>query len=465
MFDFPAWMDEVHIVEMGRNILDGGSCSILMQPDGSTVRPLYYLGPVLQELFFRAFGTLGPRLSSFLGLIALSFAFRWFLHTTKRYEKSTITLAMLSAFTMPLLIQSIRMVRIDCWVIAAGFTVCGLLIQNRTKSAAALAACTPFLWPSAVLLFPLYLAIYLERGLRIRDLAAPFFVFLIASALCILPIANILSHSIAAFVCYYTSVGHSAIGASTFSVGHLIQSNIVLLTKESLRAPFFCLLAAGGLCLAFKRRKTLVAMFILSGVLALSSGMHTFRFIYLTPFFMIFAADAIRLQKKSIKVIALLAISTGAAGLWTILRPHETACPDIIELLGEPPRTVLNPDYSTYYSLRKHGYRQVAIGDAGGYADANRIAKLLDKCDAVLVKHEDPYAAIEESLTPYGLLRDYCLSAARQESAQAEKSIPARIGATFAYGSQPSISKLVTTRGFTLRKSAAPFSAYARQLQ
>ena len=157
MFDFPAWMDEVHIVEMGRNILDGGSCSILMQPDESIVRPFYYLGPVLQELCFRAFGVFGPRLSSLLGLLAMTAAFHWFLKRSDRYSKHTITLSCLVALSLPLLIQSVRQVRVDCWVLAAGFLIGGLLVRNRIHAAAAVAAITPFLWPSAILLFPFYL--------------------------------------------------------------------------------------------------------------------------------------------------------------------------------------------------------------------------------------------------------------------------------------------------------------------
>ena len=71
------WMDEVHIVEMGRLFIDGddASGSILTQADGAVVPPIYYIGPCLQELSFRLFGFGGVRLSPMLGLVLASILF------------------------------------------------------------------------------------------------------------------------------------------------------------------------------------------------------------------------------------------------------------------------------------------------------------------------------------------------------------------------------------------------------
>ena len=310
-----------------------------------------------------------------------------------------------------------------------------------------------------------YLAVHFERKGKVKELLTPAVVFFVVLTICTVPILNILTETISAFVGYYTGVGHSAVGTSTFSVGHLVQSNLVLLVKEGLRAPLFSILAAIGLGLSFLQRKTLVAMFILSWILALASGMHTFRFIYLTPFLLVFAADTLNRKVRYANAIALLAIMTGCIGFWTVLGPHSHAAPNLVQLLGEPPRTIFCPGYSTYYTLRQHGYQQIAIGDASGYADTNRVAKLLGKCDAVLIEHEDQYVPIEESLTLYGLLRNHCLSAARQESTLTQKSLPARIGEAFAYGSRPDMSELIATKGFHLTRQATPFALYTRTAQ
>jgi len=462
MFDFPAWMDEVHIVEMGRNLLSGGAASILTQPDGSTAKPFYYLGPLLQEVCFRVMGSTGPRLSSLLGLVAAAFAFRWFLQKTERYTRQTITLASFIVFSLPLFVQSVRQVRIDCWVFAVAFLVCGLLARHRIKTAAALAAVTPFIWPSAVLLFPLFLAIHFEQGNRIRDLARAAPVFLVALTVCCTPVLRTISESISSFNGYYASVGHSAVGTASFSFFAAAKAFLVPLAKESLRAPLFFLLILLGAIAAVRSRRICLLMIPVTWLMALASGMHTFRFIYLMPILLVLAADAVNRETKPRKALAILAIGTGLIGFWSILRPHHADRPDLAALLGNSPCTVLAPGYSTYYELRRLGFTQIAIGDAGGYADTNRIASLIRPCDAVLIEAEDRYAAIEESPTPYGVLRDLCLEAARKECDSVTKSLPARIGDSFCYGTRPDLSDLLKTQGYTDLHWQGAFTAWKR---
>ena len=114
----------------------------------------------------------------------------------------------------------------------------------------------------------------------------------------------------------------------------------------------------------------------------------------------------------------------------------------------QPGKTVLTNGYSTYYSLRKLGITQVSLPEQPEAKQNELIDTILTKCDFALLESGDRYAAIEESYTLYGLLRDSCLNAAKRESSTEAKSIPARIGEAFAYGAKPSIDDLLLQHGF-----------------
>ena len=108
------WMDEVHIVEMGRLLLDGKSASgtILTQSDGSAFLPIYYVGPCFQELCFRAFGFAGVRLSPMIGHLLATILFLSWLRKGRNISPADSALLASVVLTMPLFVQSIRQVRV-----------------------------------------------------------------------------------------------------------------------------------------------------------------------------------------------------------------------------------------------------------------------------------------------------------------------------------------------------------------
>ena len=159
MFNFLPWMDEVHIVEMGKNFLSPESSfgeSILLQANGQPFIPPYYIGPVIQEVLFRCFGEAGTRLSPIIGLILSTIALMWFMKSCGRYSRMCIIITSALTVSLPLFVQSTRLVRIDTWIFFLCFLTCALLSKRRYNSAAVVAAISPFVWPSAIMLFPLY---------------------------------------------------------------------------------------------------------------------------------------------------------------------------------------------------------------------------------------------------------------------------------------------------------------------
>ena len=89
MLDLIPWLDETYIVEMGRLFLtDGDACSTLLGRSDVTLKPLYYIGPMVQELAFRCFGQSGVRISPFIGLVVSYLGFRSWLRKEECISKT-----------------------------------------------------------------------------------------------------------------------------------------------------------------------------------------------------------------------------------------------------------------------------------------------------------------------------------------------------------------------------------------
>ncbi|MFB2773257.1 hypothetical protein ACE1AT_28890 [Pelatocladus sp. BLCC-F211] len=182
----PIWQDEVQIIEYGRLTLEPQSdwslnWSVL------TNKPIYlfsYLGVILQELAFRAsnLSMVGPRLASLLGAIIAATAFLGWLLSRKTPKRVAWILALIFLLE-PLFVQSYRGARVDCWVFALCFASCWMLrlamerIQNGQRSiwlvtlAGSLTAANIFVWPSAVLLYPLVIVELVELIQRVQTVS------------------------------------------------------------------------------------------------------------------------------------------------------------------------------------------------------------------------------------------------------------------------------------------------------
>lgn len=471
MFDFIPWMDEIQIVEMGRLILSGGSAdTILASRDGVPFIPLYYLGPCLQELLCRTFGMIGVRLSPLVALGATAFFFNRWLRKAHNLKKSTVVMLTLIALTAPLLVQSVRQVRVDNWVFACVFATLSILgrsdvpaRKSRTLVAAgAIAAVSVFIWPSAVmpaLLYPTLCFSLKRKGEFIRFVIGG----LIATALLILPVIGQLPDMLSAFGFYA-----DANCPKSFSLANAL----IPFVKETLRSPFLMPLSLLGFAVwAATRRFARIAAFALSLIIGIYSGLHTFRFIFLMPFFLIMAIDAAAwLERKSCRYALVILTLTAFYGIVTgpvayLLIPHEIITrsteSSLVAAVGHGNQRVLTPDYATYYIGRRNGWRQFALANQADYGNLDSIRKLLDKADVVVIQRHDPFRAIEETHTLYGLLRDHALNVARAEQKVENKSFLGKIGAQFAGSGHPVFR---SPEHFTPMSSVGDFTVFKKDV-
>ena len=481
MLDFLPWMDEVHIVEMGRNFLSPASAAdgtILSLAGGQPFIPLYYIGPVFHEVVFRLFGEAGVRLSPVAGAILAAVTLAWFLKSCGRYSRFAVISTFLLSLTLPLLVQSTRLVRIDSWLFAICFATCGLLSRKMYKTAALIAALSPFVWPSAAMLAPMYLMVHVENRERHARLVIPAILGTCMFAILLIPLLHVFSIAAGSLSYYFATYSSGAIAGGCFDILGQCKSLIVPIAKETLRAPFFLFIAYTGVALSLWKRKVLFTMFLAAVFLGVATGMHTFRYIYLMPYFLVFAADAIEhfheKLPKATMAAAALAIAYGfACGPLAYAIADLSGSPDRMnaaaaEVFKDAPAgaKVFTPGYSTYYALRALGLTQVAIAEQSGYSDEGFVSHLLKQCNYALVETEDKYAAIEESYTLYGLLRDFCLEKARIESACEEKSLAGKIGEAFAYGTKSPVEDAILKGGFTMERQFSckgkDFSLYKR---
>ena len=463
------WMDEVHIVEMGRIFLDGDgpTGSILTQRDGAVVPPIYYIGPCLQELCFRVFGFGGVRLSPMLGLLIAAMLFHTWLRKSRgmsRYDASLLSVMFLA---LPLFAQSTRQVRVDTWVLACAFAILALVDMPDTSptgnghdrnirmaTAGFLTALSPFIWPSAIFLIPLYLWMYttgvrqanITRKIVVKDIVVATTSALVAGFLFMIPVFPILQKTLAA-LCYYfnTYGGHHLDGGKPIAstMADILSGPAVLAVKEFLRAPFASTLFAISLVTALPRHWTLPALFIVVLLCGIASGLHTYRFIYILPYLIAMAALFIAESKQhtSIRILLYAAAIYGmttsfaaygvAAMFHSKARDMEAFRGELERTVGKGPLKVYTGSYETYYVGRELGWTQLAYSDPGTYADDGKRANLICQADAALEPHPSPFTAVEETYTLLGVLREITLNAARKEASQTDKSLLAKIGTTF----------------------------------
>ena len=428
------WMDEVHIVEMGRLLLGGNSMSetILTQCDGSAFLPIYYVGPCLQELCFRAHGFAGVRL-----------------------------------LTMPLFVQSTRQVRVDTWCMACAFAVLRLVDVPdgarfrlaRLCMAGAIVALSPFVWPSSVFFIPLYIWIYVSRarangsgwkavvrGLLIVGMAA-----CLVGAILMIPVVPALRAMIKSLSEYFHMYGGHHVDVErpfVLIVIDLLKGPCVLAVKEILRAPFVFAVFAMAMVGAGMRHWMLAVVFALALCFGIASGLHTYRFIYLLPYLIVAVVLFVQETKWRRTVYALL-LADVVYGIFTGFLAYGVAAvvhakdrdpalfkKALAECVGQGPRRIYSGSYEIYYVARELGWTQLAYSDPDPYVDDMSRANLIAKVDAVLVNHKKPFSAVEETYTLLGVARGWALQAARNEAQRDTKSIWATIGTAFSSGSE-----------------------------
>lgn len=438
MFDLIPFMDEVHIVEIGRLCLCGGDpYTILMAPDGSPAMSIYYVGPCIQEFAFRLLGATGPRITSLIGAFLSAIFFYTWLRKTTTFSRGIRFLLSLIALTVPMMFQCIIMGRADNLAIACAFAILALLGSPREArsvirlvSAGFLTALSIFIWPSAMMFAPLY-PVFCFNLQRKRE----FTVFGL-SAILSLPLLLIPVYPIWEIV---TRTLTNHIDSCSTPISYLIQFAGMTFVRETARAPILMLFAVLGLSVWVKRRRYMALLaFATSLILGSSTLLYSFRFVYLTPFFLLMIVDAAsEFEKSALRFNRILLALACAYGILTgpighMLTPHETLPANIKEELaacvGKGPVKVFSPDYATYYIGRELGWRQFAYARAGSCSDPDKLRSCLDKADAVVLYDWDPYQPIQQSCTPFGYASKFLLNAARREKDFKNKSWFAKYG-------------------------------------
>lgn len=503
MFKIPLpWMDEVHILEMGRHVLGFSSLdsSYITESNGSYLLPFYYLGPALQEGFYRLLGFAGPRLSSMVGLLAAAFFCRqWLLKRTGNGWMSTVLA--LTFLTHPLLVQSVRSVRIDSWACAVCFISVSLLSRAATLSEkkqpyiffllGVLSVTGVFIWPSAVLFFPFYLVELINLSNAdpsIKKRLIRLFFCAVAGALTsalvlLLPIAHLVRIIIQGLNTYFTEFQPTGATISFFSV---LRGLFICFSKEFLRAPFFFLLAGFGLLVSL-RKPVLMTGFVVALFVGVLSTLHSFRLLYLIPFFMLFALNGFQMLSKKTPRTALFFIgcllaygfSTGSlayAGMSLLLkgRSHELMTARLRETVGAGPLRVYSLTYQDYYSARELGWKHSRYTVGSYIFDDEKHAHLLDGVDFVIDSQQLPYYAVEESFTFYSLFfRDVMIRSAVEEQGNSGMSLSAKTGQALAFASlsdkeQQRFDKKLISSGFKIMAVidlTVPVSAYTPSQQ
>jgi hypothetical protein len=295
------WQDEVQIIDLGRVALferDTNWAVSWLTDHGRPVFVLSYIGPAMQETAWRVsrFTTYGPRIWSLLGgMIAASIAVGWLL---SRGVDAKIAYLGGAVFLLdPILVQSYRGARVDCWTIAACLASCWALRcaakQNNTKRSRALLQSMAggllilafFVWPSASLMYPLVLVHLLEHLHGIYAEKSPFpnllrslmMISLGAAITLIVVLVPVLPQLIFIWsdLELFTKVLQSPLTGSVEKTQELFAS-----FKYS---PF--LLVGAALSLSSAPNKLLKAATLLATFQVLSTGVYLWRVIYLLPYF------------------------------------------------------------------------------------------------------------------------------------------------------------------------------------
>jgi len=445
MFDYLPWMDEVHIVEMGRMFLCGGdSDTLLLNPSGVVSVPLCYVGPLIQECAFRLFGQIGVRVSPFAGLVLMWFCFRKWLFSAYAWRRSVVELMALLLLTCPLVFQSAAVARADTWALAFTFASLAVLGKPcdgrsvfRLSFGAFLAVLSVFAWPSSILSAAVYPAFCfdLKRG---RQFAVFCLAGILSAGLLALPLLPKIDLFLSAF---------------SFHAQNEVPPVLSLVAicepfaREIARSPFLPVLGCVGLFAWLRERRPIAFLALLFGLaVAVKTGLYAFRLVYLTPLFMFICADAVDyLVKNRMRLVLwtlafLVAYGIVAGPVGAVLLDHSTLPvglkENLEESVGSGPRVVFAPDFATYYIGRELGWRQLGFGFQRDASDKRLVRQIEERAEAVVRCDWDPYETTQRSITPYGLFSRYVLEKAREEAGKpfGEKSWPARFGSQFAGG-------------------------------
>lgn len=400
------WQDEVQTVDFGRNVVTyDPTWSISWGAAQRPVTPLSYLGPVLQEIAYRALAPsmLGPRLSALLGaLVAACLIFLWL---RSRLVSAGPAFALSVVFLLdPVFVQGYRGARVDCWVIAVVIAACilvrrspggprtGAHVSRRLVLPGGLLVLACFLWPSAIFLFPLVAAEAIAAlaplapspGTVLRWGLAATAGGLLVLALCLFPVAGQLSAVMAD-----TGVTVQA-NSSVGSLWTRLPAAVWQLVLSYQHSPFLPLAAAAA---AWSRGNRVLTVAAVAAALAmLPTQVYVHRVAYLLPYLIGLVGESWRRAPVSRPQVwhaaAVTVALIWAASLSLVARPalaltvrHARDSARLVEAAAQMPdlrnqRVYLGP-WEFYYAGRQLGWKMVrAYGGVGSEASEAMFANL-----------------------------------------------------------------------------------------
>ncbi len=444
------WLDEIHVIEMGRIALSRGTLvtTFMMNPDGSSFFPFYYLGPAIQEFSYRLFGMAGPRLSAMLGiLVSACFCRLWLLKKMKSHWQSTLLATIV--LVNPLLMQSVRLVRVDSWAFAVFFMIVYFIagatlpyrrmLLMRFFFLGILAGISLFIWPTTFIFYIFYLVEFwgicthnkFTPFVIIRVLLAAFVGACVVGFIIVIPLLN-------SFDMLRATVGRyfSVLDAGAPSTGSMIGKGVIVIcVKEIFRDPFFLIAAFIGFVMSI--RKPIVMMgFLISFFLCLVTGLHTFRAIYLFPFVFLFMSFGIQQLRESrpywgnalLTCILCYGFATSVlayTGMSLVYKGRSISLltERLRQAVGSGDKRVYSRTLQDYYSARTLGWRHYRYFIDNNILDDDKCANLLGKVDYVVDSISLPVYSIEESYTVYGLVRDHLVRTTTQGKAFAFSAV------------------------------------------
>jgi hypothetical protein len=414
----PIWIDEVSIIEIGRTFFEPHSdWSIhwnVLTDSPSVV--FYYFWAMFQELAFRAanFSIQGPRLLTLLGaMTAATTLVGWLL--SRQISRMVAYLLGVIFLLDPMFTQSYRGDRIDCWVFASCLASCWLLrianqrIQRNQSTillvslAGSLAAIALFIWPSALILYPLIAFELISLILAARKfpenqktIISLIFGFvlggIVTTLLLLIPIWNQLSDTIDSF----RVLSQSRVGQFGWNI-------IIDIVRSFIISPFLPIIAV----LAYRRNKILALTSLFAFAIVASSGVYIFRSLYLLPYFVVLTSEIyrdnlpkIRIFNSRVRAIILILLLSWSISLSLIVRPiaglsnQEGRNPDLlvdagISSIGEGEFGVWDSTWQFYATGRLLKWKMFQPFGLET-ASSNQIKNFLDRLDYAIFGDQIP---------------------------------------------------------------------------
>jgi len=427
-FDARINQDEVQIVDFGRATLQPDVPWALSWNIQQQIPVLLtsYLGPVLQELAFRlsAPSDTGVMLSSLFGaLFAATFLLGWL---KARRVPALISLCLALAFLLdPAFSATYRNGRVDGWAIAFVLAACWLLRQAEVNPlsesngklllflAGLASAMSVFIWPSALLMFPLLtLELFLtmksaggadwRKWISIRTPSAAHFALggMLAAAVLLLPV--------------FANWGLYLEGIQT--IGRIQQRAAVIqpsiLGLILVHDPIIVIVAV--LSLAIRREPGVLVAFAVAVIIAWQTMIYPARLVYFLPYLLVIIGGAAEFAWRGgsfalskpllIRLLILLLMwnSVMVVGIRPFISYHQQPARKPAELIsklervvGKGQHRVLVGEWAPYFAGRALGWQ---IFREGSPIDANRYEQFLLTLDFILVAETPLYPLLANLL-------------------------------------------------------------------